>query len=174
MNAHPVKIAILGPESTGKSTLAEELASFFDTVWVPEYARHYLPALDHPYTEEDVLHCVKGQRELESKMIRNAKNKIFFDTEMINFKIWLLDKYGFSPAWITSDLNDRYDFYLLTFPDLPFVKDSLRENPDRRDYFFNLYREEIELTGKPYAIVSGQGSRRLQTAIEAVNRITPA
>lgn len=164
-------VAILGPESTGKSELAAALAGYYHTVWVPEYAREYFKNHTGEYTMEDVLKCLDGQRASEAQQLNVATDILFFDTEMINFKVWLEDKYGAAPAWITEDLKSRYDFYLLTYPDLPFVEDPLRENPDRREFLFDWYKREIEAAGIPYAVIKGSGAARTEAAVEAVEAV---
>ena len=160
------KIAILGPESTGKSTLAAALAHHFNTLWVPEFARVYLEGLNRPYDYADVLQCARGQRAWEEQQLCKTSGPIFFDTEMINLHIWLKEKFGNSPDWILENIRNRYDFYLLTEPDLPFVADPLRENPDRRSYFFEIYQQEILKFNIPFAIVNGHGKNRLLCALE--------
>jgi nicotinamide riboside kinase len=168
MNKTLRRIAILGPESTGKSTLAETLAAHFGGKWVPEYARTYLAGLTRPYREEDVWHCALTQQQWESECIMSTNHLVFFDTEMINFKVWLSEKYGHYPEWILAGLSSRYDFYILTSPDLPFEPDPLREHPDRRDYFFEVYRKEIESAGFPYGIISGIGPSRTANAVRLI------
>ncbi len=168
MNKTLHRIAILGPESTGKSTLAETLAAHFDGKWVPEYARTYLEGLTRPYTEEDVWHCARMQQQGEMDIVQEANHVVFYDTEMINFKVWLTEKYGHYPDWITAGISSRYDYYLLTSPDLPFEPDPLREHPDRRDYFFDVYRKEIEAAGFRYGIISGIGTSRTEQAVRLI------
>lgn len=166
-----IRIALLGPESTGKTELAAALANHFSTEWVPEYARTYLADRPGNYSREDVLFCITGQRALEEAKATDAETLLFCDTEMINFKVWLTHKYGSAPSWITDDLSHRYDAYLLTSPDIPFAADPMREHPERRDFFFDWYRREIESAGIPYEIISGSGEVRLQHAIDAVKRL---
>jgi nicotinamide riboside kinase len=168
------KVAILGPESTGKSELAAALALHFGGSYVPEYAREYLSLKTGDYTLEDVLHCARRQREEEDTYRTKSSGLLFFDTEMINFRVWLSDKYGNCPSWVTEDIRQRYDAYLLTAPDLPFVEDPLRENRERRDFLFEWYRQEIESYGFPYEVVRGSGEARTRFAAEAVERLRKA
>ncbi len=165
-----IRIAILGPESTGKSILAESLAKHFQTSWAPEYARNYLQQKVGKYSIDDVLHCARNQQWSESEAIGIANAVVFFDTEMINFKVWLEDRFQHCPGWISKNLNERYDCYLLTVPDLPFEEDPLRENPHRRDHLFAWYKHEVENAGIPYALVSGEGNIRFENACDAVNK----
>ncbi|MCD4735883.1 MAG: ATP-binding protein, partial [Bacteroidales bacterium] len=88
------RIAITGPESTGKSRLSAQLAEHFNTVWAPEYAREYLQKIQRPYTQEDLLEIAKGQKRMHEKMMKFARNILFCDTEMLVIKIWSEFKYG--------------------------------------------------------------------------------
>jgi NadR type nicotinamide-nucleotide adenylyltransferase len=169
-----IRIAVLGPESTGKTELCTSLASHFNTTWVPEYARTYLQNRPGNYSREDVLFCVAGQRALEDAKASEANRYLFCDTEMINFKVWITDKFGSAPDWITEDIHRRYDAYLLTSPDIPFVSDPMRENPERREFFFDWYRREVKATGLPFEIITGEGAERLHNAVNAVQRLLSA
>ncbi|MFM2135191.1 MAG: hypothetical protein RL021_591 [Bacteroidota bacterium] len=169
-----IRIAVLGPESTGKTELCNYLANHFNTTWVPEYARAYLQNRPGNYTREDILYCASGQRALEDAKASEADCYLFCDTDMINFKVWMTDKFGSAPDWITADILNRYDAYLLTSPDIPFVSDPMRENPERREFFFNWYRREVEATGLPFEIITGDGTKRLHNAVDAVQRLREA
>jgi nicotinamide riboside kinase len=170
MKKEVFKIALLGPESTGKSTLAADLASHYQTLWCPEFARSFLPTLNKPYTKSDVLHCVDEQQKLESDVLNTATQPlVFFDTEMINLFVWLDYCYGDAPISLISNLKDRYDFYLLTSPDIPFEPDPLREHPDLRDYFFECYKTEVIKTGIPFTVIDGIGTTRFENAVRAVD-----
>lgn len=163
------KIAILGPESSGKTELSSALAKHFDTGFAAEFARSFLPGLGRPYTADDLLFIARMQMQTEKTAKAKAKKILFCDTELINLKQWCLHKFGFCHKFIEEELNKKpYDSYLLTAPDLPWIADPLRENPDKGDYFFEIYKREIEHYGFPYAIVSGAGKQRLACAINAV------
>lgn len=165
------KIAILGPESTGKSTLAKALAEHFNTKWVPEYARGYVENLKAPYTFEDVC-CIARKQIEQEKAYENSVSTdkfVFFDTELIITKVWFEYKYKTVPEFVTERLKAGFfDLYLLCTPDLPWESDSVREHGTDRDFFFDWYKREIEQTGKPYVIVDGIGKNRIQNAIISV------
>ena len=165
------RVAMIGPESTGKTTLCIQLANHFNSEWVPEFARTYLEQLDRPYDLDDVLFCAQSQLLLENKIQQYTQNILFCDTEMINFKIWLEDKYAMYPEWIEKTIKENnYDLFLLTFPDLPFEEDPLRENPERRDYFYNLYKEELENRNFPYEIIRGSDNHRFEMAVSSIGK----
>ena len=160
-------IGILGAESTGKSTLAKQLAEHFSGIYIEEYARAYVESLSRPYNETDVEYIARMQVQQLSKSY--PAKYVFFDTELIITKVWFMDKYGAVPSWLSDTmLTLKPDFCLLCMPDLPFVADPVRENPHRREYLTSLYEAELQNYNIPYAVVSGQTCARLDTAIKAV------
>jgi NadR type nicotinamide-nucleotide adenylyltransferase len=163
------KIAITGPESTGKTSLSIQLAELYDTVYVPEYARQYLDQNGTKYTYEDVLKMAKGQIELEQQMHAKANEILFADTEMIAFKIWL-DFYEWEvPKWITDHIkSNQFDLYLLTDLDIPWIADGQRDRPNDREMLFYRFQEELEAMDAHYGIVSGLGPLRIDNAISTI------
>lgn len=162
------KIVVIGGESTGKSTLCEQLATYYNTLWVKEFAREYLEQLRREYVEEDLLQIAKGQLNAEDDAITKANQFLFCDTDLQVIKVWSEYKYGRCDAWITQQiLTRKYDAYIITSPDFPWQDDPLREHPEPalRDYFFNLYTEMIATNGAPYYIVDGSEEKRLQQAV---------
>ena len=169
------KIVILGPESTGKSTLAHQLAEHYKTAWCPEFAREYLLQLGRQYTFDDLLKIAHGQIELEDTMETLANNGIYIiDTDMYVMKVWCEVAFNNCHTWVLKQIvKRRYDLYLLCNTDLPWVQDGLREYPDEamRQKLFKMYQDVLVNSGTPWAIVSGQHHERLQTAIHAIKKI---
>ena len=164
------KIAITGPESTGKSTLCELLANYYKTLWVPEYSREYLARTDGKYEASDVLNIAQGQISKEKELSANANKYLFCDTELINTKIWCQHKFNHCPEWISENiLQNKYELFMVCNIDIPWVEDPLRENPDNREYFFNWFIEELEHYKFPYKIISGNVFQRMEVAIKAIN-----
>lgn len=163
-------IVVIGPESTGKTELCKKLALYYNTIWLPEYARSYIETINRKYNIDDILHIAKKQIELENDL--SLKNELLFiDTDLIITKVWLLHVYKTCPEWINEAiLKVKRTLYLLCFPDLPWEFDIVRENPTNRDFFFNWYLNEIEKTKVPYVIIKGIGNDRLNNSIEAVNK----
>ena len=152
------KIGIIGPESTGKSSLGQYLAKRYGAIYVPEYARDYVAALRRPYTYEDVCHIARKQIEeiravvsgqwlvgssqttkwsdSETVIQRSGQttkwsnsNVIFFDTELIVTRVWFDYVYGAAPDWLLAAMQQyKMDTYLLTYPDIPWIPDPTREN----------------------------------------------
>jgi NadR type nicotinamide-nucleotide adenylyltransferase len=164
------KIAILGPESTGKSELAKALATYYKGEWVPEYAREYVEKLGRKYNYDDVCHIAATQlKEIDLFENKTQSDFVFFDTELIITKIWFEYCFGEVPQFLTNAMEKpAFDFYLLCDYDLEWIPDPVREHGDDRAYFFNLYKEEIEKTQRPFAIVSGTGEERVLNAINAI------
>src|ERR1041385_7198187 len=164
------RIALIGPESTGKTTLCIQLAEHYKTVWVPEHARTFMENLTRNYTYEDVIHCAEKQMQAEDALAEKANRFLICDTELINYKVWFEDKYKKIPDWLEEEIIKRkYDLYLLTSPDLPWVEEAVRENPHRREYLFALYKKEMEKRNFVYRIISGSGEARLATAIRQID-----
>lgn len=166
-----IKIAILGPESTGKTALAQQLSEKYQSPWIPEYAREYVQQLKRAYTYDDVCRIATRQIEVELAQANNpsAAPFVFFDTELIITKVWFEYCYKQVPDFLTTHMQQGLiDFYLLCLPDLAWEPDEVREHGHDRDFFFEWYRRELTNSGKPYALISGTGPDRLQRAVEAV------
>ena len=163
------RIAIIGPESTGKSTLAQDLAGHFNTTWVPEYSREYLATIDREYNYDDVLNIAKGQLGNENRLALFAENYLFVDTELIINKVWCEHKWHTCHQWIMDRLQEHhYDLYLLTYFDIPWVYDPLRENTNIREELFDVYRQQLKLYGANYRVVKGLGEERFRNALSAI------
>jgi len=163
------KIAIVGPESTGKSDLAQALAYHYNTVWVPEVARSYLENLKAPYSQRDVEEIARLQLVEEDKMEMRANNFLFCDTNLLVIKIWMQNAYGNCPEWILNELKTRhYDLILMPDIDLPWAPDPLREHPEKREFFKEWYLEELKTLDSDFHLVSGFGIERLNNAISAI------
>lgn len=164
-----MRIAITGPESTGKSWLAEELAKHYNTTWVPEYAREYLTKLNRAYTFDDILKIAENQHAQE----QNAAKKldlVFCDTDFCVTSIWCKVKFGKCHDWITDMMQRKtYSLHLLCNIDLPWQYDPLREHPEMRDELFQMYVNELSLNNLPYKIISGAGIQRLNNAIHEID-----
>lgn len=173
--AKPEKIVILGPESTGKSTLCASLAGHYHCSWVPEFARKYLLELGRPYNFDDLLVIAKGQLRAEDEITKQAKESfLFIDTDMYVMKVWCEFVFGKCHSFILDQIVEReYDLYLLCNTDLPWVKDELREYPDleNRNKLFHIYKDLMINQHKPWAEISGHDGERLKQGISAVKTL---
>jgi nicotinamide riboside kinase len=164
------KIVLTGPESSGKTTLAAQLAQYFGAAWVPEFARQYLDGLGRPYLESDLLEIARGQAALEDEVAARNDGLIFLDTSLEVVKIWSEVCFGRCAPEIRELMHRRLpDFYLLCLPDLPWVPDPQRQNPNDRDLLLVRYQAELASLGVPFSEVRGSGEARLENAVQAVN-----
>lgn len=161
------KIVITGPESCGKTTLVNSLAELYNCNIVHEFARKYLKNLNRKYIYEDLLKIGKGQEREENKVLNLEKKIILCDTGIHTIKIWSLDKFNKCDPWFLNKKED-YDHYLICYPDIPWEKDPLRENPHDRKRIFKLYLNE--LNNKPHTIISGSDINRIKLAQKIINK----
>ena len=162
-----LRIGIIGPESSGKSTLARQLADALGAFYVDEYAREYVEKLDRDYTYNDVVAIAKKQ--IEQLDADYPSPIVLFDTELIITKVWFEHKYGTCPEFVDDYLSEHpLDFYLLCAPDLPFEPDPVRENPHIREELFARYLELVKQSAVPYSIITGTGEQRVRNAIKGI------
>ncbi len=166
------KVAVIGPECTGKTDLSRFLASHFKTEWVQEYARAYLDKLNRPYEQSDLLKIAHGQLRLEDEWYQDANRVLICDTNLIVIKVWSEDKFGNCDAEILTRIRERqYDLYLLTDIDVPWEEDPLREHPKRREHFWKVYQAEAQASHVPTVIITGPREERRKKAIAAIEKI---
>jgi NadR type nicotinamide-nucleotide adenylyltransferase len=165
------KIAIVGPESTGKSTMSQQLAKFYKVPWVPEYARYYCAALTTDCTLQDEINMFHGQLALEEAVLATAQTDfIICDTTFVTVKIWSDEMLGETPQIVLDALKNKpYDFYLLLDIDLPWQDDPLRDFPHKRQHFMQVWHQELKSLNANYQVISGIETR-LQNAIIAINK----
>jgi nicotinamide riboside kinase len=172
-----IKIVLFGPESTGKTTLSEQLARHYNTVWVPEYAREYL---QNKWNEErktcepkDLLPIAEGQMRLENKLSKKASKVLICDTDLLETKVYseayyvghcdpILEKYA---------VQNTYDLYLLTNIDVPWVGDDLRDKPNERQRMFEQFKENLDKYDRNYITLEGNKKTRLKTAVDHIDRL---
>jgi NadR type nicotinamide-nucleotide adenylyltransferase len=171
---HIVKVAVVGPESTGKSALCKQLAKHYKTTFVAEYARHYLEKTSGYYTEKDIITICQEQIKEELLAEKKAHAVLFCDTSSIVCKIWLHEKFQTQDPFIDQNFeNHAYDLFLLCDTDLPWQYDPLRENEHDRERLFAIYQSLLGANNKPYRIIGGEGIDRIEGAIEIINNFFP-
>jgi len=164
------KIAIVGPESTGKSTLTKLLAKHYNTLWVAEFARYYCAALTAPCTMQDEINMFHGQVALEESVLAMTdKEFIFCDTTFLTVKIWSDEMLGETPQIVLDALKERtYDLYLLLDIDLPWEEDPLRDFPHMREHFMSIWYKELQDLDANYVLIGGI-ENRFQNAVTAID-----
>lgn len=164
------KIAVVGSESTGKSTMAQYLADNLDTICVPEYARYYCKNLNKQYTLQDEVNMFYGQLALEEALTPLAKhNTLVCDTTILTVKVWCDHLFEDTPDEIKNEIDRRhYDFYLIMDIDLPWEDDPLRDFPDQREHFRSVWERELQEISANYRFVTGLGTARLEQGLSHV------
>jgi NadR type nicotinamide-nucleotide adenylyltransferase len=186
------KIVAIGPESTGKSMICEQLAKHYNTAWCPEYAREFLLKNGTRYTYDDLLAVAKGQLALEESIQSTVHSRqsegsnqtltahsshptpYFIDTDMYVMKVWCEFVFGNCHRFILEQIVERkYDLYLLCNIDLEWIKDELREYPDyeSRHKLYQIYKDSMINQSVPWVDISGNYEERLAKGIAAVNKI---
>ena len=167
-----LKIALTGPESTGKSTLAQQLAKHFQTIYVPEYARTYIEQLDRPYTYSDILTIAQRQAANQEVYAQKANQLLVCDTELLVTKIWCNYVYGKCHSWILEQLErQKFEVYLLLNVDVAWISDPQREHPQSRQELFHLYQRELQQMNAPFVVISGSYEQRFTTAVQLIEEL---
>lgn len=160
-----IKIAVIGPESCGKTTLAKALASQLGAAYVPEMARQYFETHPHDsYTMNDIVAIAQLQQNTED-MIGQQYRVIICDTSPLVSRIWAEVRFGYCPNEVLRlDANSDYTYTLLCAPDLPWEPDPLRESPHSREKLFQIYAQYLHLKQSHFSLISGLGDERLKQA----------
>ena len=169
-----IKVVLFGPESTGKTTLAKQLALHYNSFWVPEFSRAYAEGKLKEgilLTKDDVLPIAIGQMELENSLSEKSKEIIFYDTNLLETKVYSEYIYnGFCPDVLKRNVeNNKYDLYLLTNVDIPWEYDVVRSSDSDRKKMFIHFKNVLDEQELPYIIVSGDKKNRLNKAIKQID-----
>ncbi len=172
-----LRVVLFGPECTGKTTLASQLAKHFHTQWVPEYSRSYLQKkwdLGREVCQpSDLLPIARGQMELENMAAQKADRVLFCDTNLLETVVYSRAYYdGYcDPTLLKHALKARYDFYFLTYIDVPWIQDDLRDRPHQRHPMFNRFKDALDHYEQPYQVLRGKMEERLETAVKKVEEL---
>jgi NadR type nicotinamide-nucleotide adenylyltransferase len=165
------KVCVIGPECTGKTELSKFLAAHFKTSCVDEYARAYLNKLGKTYNQADLTKIAHGQLRMEDEWLNESNKIMICDTNLIVIKVWSEHKYGNCDKEILEKMAERkYDLYLLTNIDIPWQDDPQREHPDKREHFWNIYKNEVAQTNVQFVEISGDREARRKTAVDAIGK----
>ena len=171
MKKESITIIITGPESTGKTTLAADLAQYFKTDFVKEYARTYLDDLEGTYEEEDLLSIAKGQLLLEQKQQNIGHPILIFDTSFLVLKVWSDVKYGRCHPFIEKELKHKKNaFFIVCGTDVEWEYDPLRENENDRDELYQIYKKELLKGGFKFVEITGNREERLLSCIQRIEK----
>lgn len=167
-----IKIAFVGPESTGKTTLVKLLAEKYSDAYVLEYAREYLENLGRPYTIKDIEVIAKEQLKNEKSKEENSKRLLFCDTNLLVIKIWALNSFQQELQIVKDNYHpENYDIHFLCDIDVAWEFDELREHPEpeMRKLLFGWYERELINSKANYHIVSGNLELRMKNCTEIIN-----
>lgn len=166
-----IRIAVTGPESTGKSIIVKQLAKHYGGSIVHEYAREYLSHLSRPYTALDVETIARKQIELNDALPSNSRI-IFYDTDILVCRIWMEVVFGSCPDWLIAESrNQNYSHTLLMNVDIPWEPDPLREHPHLREEIFTRYRTALIEDQRSFTIISGMNEVRFENAKNAIDKL---
>lgn len=174
------RAVLIGPECTGKTWLARELASHYGVPWSEEFARLFVEEHPRPVTFDDVDAIARGQARLEDQTIAEARHAgsrlAIHDTDLLSTVVYSRHYYGRAPAWIEPlALARRGDVYLLHHPDVPWVADGhQRAEPQRREELFDRFREALAAAGVMVADIAGGWADRRLAALAAIALVMPA
>lgn len=172
-----VKIVLFGPESTGKTTISQQLARHYNTVWVPEYAREYLQNKWNNFRKtcenDDLIPIAIGQMKMENDLSKKADRVLICDTDLLETKVYSQEYYGgyVDPRLDEAAQTNTYDLYLLTYIDTPWEADDLRDRPELRSEMFQAFENALKTHGKKYIILKGSRKKRFNKAVKAINQI---
>lgn len=171
-----IKVVLFGPESTGKSTLAKQLATHYHTVFVPEYSRIFAEAKlrsNQLLTKEDALPIAEGQMRLENKMAPKANQVLICDTDLLETKVYSESYYdGFcDPVLEKYAIENTYELYFLTYIDIPWEADNLRDKPNERETMFNAFKSALTTYNKPYILLKGSIEERFKLAVDHIDEL---
>ena len=175
-----VKIVLFGPESTGKTTISQQLARHYNTVWVPEYARDYLQNKWNNFRKtcenDDLIPIAIGQMKMENELSKKADKVLICDTDLLETKVYSQEYYGgyVDPRLDVAAQTNTYDLYLLTYIDTPWEEDDLRDRPELRLEMFQAFENALKTHGKKYIILKGGRKKRFNKAITAIDKIISA
>ena len=172
-----IKVVIFGPESTGKTTLSRHLARYYNSVWVPEYAREYLQDVwnneRRTCEPKDLVPIAEGQIQLENELAQKTDTVLICDTDLLETKVYseayysgtcdpVLDKYA---------IENTYDLYFLTYIDVPWEADDLRDKPNEREEMFEYFHNTLKKYNRNFVILKGDKKTRLKTAVQHIDKL---
>ncbi|WP_452222366.1 AAA family ATPase [Lacinutrix salivirga] len=172
-----IKVVLFGPESTGKTTLSKQLARYYNSVWVPEYAREYL---QNKWNNErktcepkDLLPIAVGQMKLENELSQKTDSVLICDTDLLETKVYSEAYYSGTcdPILEKYALENTYDLYFLTYIDTPWEADDLRDKPEEREAMFKIFESALKTNKRPYVLLKGDKKTRLETATKHIDKL---
>lgn len=172
-----IKVVLFGPESTGKTTLSKQLARYYNSIWVKEYARDYLQEKwnneRRTCEPKDLLPIAKGQMQLENECAKKTESVLICDTDLLETKVYSEAYYSGNcdPMLKKYALENTYDLYFLTYIDTPWEADDLRDKPNEREAMFRVFEKELIKYKRPYVLLKGGKKERLEIAVKHIDKL---
>jgi NadR type nicotinamide-nucleotide adenylyltransferase len=171
-----MKVLVLaGPESSGKSWLAERIQRRFGGELVGEYVREFIDQEQRDTCYADIPAIARGQLAWEDAARARTPQLLILDTHLLSNMLWSRTLFGDCPAWLEQDLLARhYDLHLLLSPEgVEWVGDGQRCQPllNERQAFFEASRDWLDRHGQRYEVIEGSWSYRKERAFEAVEQL---
>lgn len=164
-------VVLIGPESSGKTTLAQEIAARLGAPWVPEAARRFVETDPTPLSAATVEPIARLAMALDDAARVDRPAVLIHDTDLVSTVVYARHYYGDCPPWILREARARRaELYLLCLPDLPWEADGVRDRPAARAQLFAEFRETLEALGAAYTVIGGVGDARLDAALAAIRR----
>jgi HTH-type transcriptional regulator, transcriptional repressor of NAD biosynthesis genes len=169
---YAIRVCVIGAESTGTTTLARALAKYYNTNWVPEYGRFYSEAklYRNVWTSEEFEFIAKQQNTIEDKLALGCNKVLICDTNAFATSVWHNRYMNFySNAVNDYSLNRKYNLYILTGDEIPFVQDGLRDGEDIRHDMHEVFLNKLRGMNNNYIHVTGDIQTRLESSIELID-----
>ena len=166
-----MRVAITGPESSGKTTLTKALAEAVNWTPIYEFSRKYLSETDGKYEFDDLEKIAEGHYQ----QILSFPGNVVVDTDFIVMKVWSDVRFGITAERIQELIvKDLFDLHIVCMPDIPWEPDPLRENPEDRDVLLDHYLRELKNSRKLFVCVSGTHQERMNKALKEISKLLPS
>jgi NadR type nicotinamide-nucleotide adenylyltransferase len=170
LGQNSTRVCLIGPECTGKTTLAERLAGHFGVAWVGEFARQYAQQVRRLLTAEDIEPIAHGQMTLEDAARQlTTDNLLILDTDLISTVVYATHYYSTCPEWIKTEARARKaDLYLLTDVDMPWTIDDVRDSAAPRETLHRVFAGTLAIYGADFVAIRGDRETRFAAAVAAI------
>ena len=164
-----IRISIVGPESSGKSTLALSLSQKLECEVCEEHSRKYLEKKTY-YDVSDLKIIAKEQDKLIRKGIERGGEYLIADTCVLDIELWSKIRFNkIDEKILDLSSKEEFDFYLLCKPDIPWEYDKLRENQYNRESIYEKFKSVMKEKKINYFIMKGSVSKRISYALKIIN-----